>query len=76
MFPLAAVGLAVSLITLILYMVGLAADLDAPSNAGFGILPIAFTASVNIATLVVVFTPVIVSIVALIKGILVRKKEK
>ena len=36
--------------------------------------PVAFAASVNIATLLVVFTPLIVSIVALIKGILIRKK--
>ena len=35
-----------------------------------------FTASVNIATLVVVFTPVIVSVTALIKGLLKRKGAK
>lgn len=74
LLPLAIVGLVVSIISVALYMISLGSSLDAPSNAGFGILPIAFTASVNIATLVVVFTPLIVSIVALIKGIRARKK--
>lgn len=74
LLPLAIIGLVVSLLTAILYFVGLATNLDGPSNAGFGILPIAFTASVNIATLVVVATPIIVSVVALIKGLLLRKK--
>jgi len=74
LLPLAIIGLVASLLTAILYFVGLATNLDGPSNAGFGILPIAFTASVNIATLVVVATPIIVSVVALIKGLLLRKK--
>lgn len=74
LLPLAIIGLVASLLTAILYFVGLATNLDGPSNAGFGILPIAFTASVNIATLVVVATPIIVSVVALIKGLLLCKK--
>lgn len=74
LLPLAIIGLVASLLTAILYFVGLATNLDGPSNAGFGILPIAFTASVNIATLVVVATPIIVSVAALIKGLLLRKK--
>ena len=74
LLPLAIIGLVASSLTAILYFVGLATNLDGPSNAGFGILPIAFTASVNIATLVVVATPIIVSVVALIKGLLLRKK--
>ena len=74
LLPLAIVGLAVSALVAILYFVGLGTNLDGPSNAGFGILPVAFAASVNIATLIVVFTPIIVSVVALIKGLLARKK--
>ena len=58
----------------VLYFVGLGVNLDGPSNAGFGILPVAFAASVNIATMIVVATPLIVSVVALIKGLLLRKK--
>ena len=48
--------------------------MDAPSNAGFGMLPVAFAASVNIATMIVVFTPVIVAVTAFIKGLILRKK--
>lgn len=74
LLPLAIIGLIVSVITVALYMIGLGTNMDAPSNAGFGVLPVAFAASVNIATLIVVFTPVIVSVVALIKGLIIRKK--
>lgn len=74
LLPLAIAGLVVAVLTVVIYMIGLGTNLDAPSNAGFGILPVAFAASVNIATLIIVFTPVIVSIVALIKGLLARKK--
>ena len=74
LLPLAICGLVVALIVVALYMIALGTNLDAPSNAGFGILPVAFAASVNIATLIIVFTPVIVSVVALIKGLLARKK--
>ena len=76
LLPLAICGLIVAVLMVAIYMVALATNLDAPSNFGFGTLPIAFTASVNIATLVVVFTPVIVSIVALIKGFKKRKLLK
>ena len=74
LLPLSIFALVVSVLVAVLYMVALATNPDAPSNSGFGILPIAFTASVNIATLVVVFTPIIVSVTALIKGLLGRKK--
>ena len=76
LLPLAIFGLIVAVLMAALYMIALATNLDAPSNFGFGTLPIAFTASVNMATLVVVFTPVIVSIVALIKGFKKRKLLK
>lgn len=74
LLPLAIAGLVVAVLTAIIYIVALTMNLDGPSNVGFGILPVAFAASVNIATLLVVFTPVIVSVVALIKGLLIRKK--
>ena len=76
LLPLALAGLVVSALVAILYFVALGLNLDGPSNAGFGILPVAFAASVNIATMIVVFTPVIVSVVALIKGLLGRKNAK
>ena len=76
LLPLAICGLIVAVLMVAIYMIALATNLDAPSNFGFGTLPIAFTASVNIATLVVVFTPVIVSVTALIKGLLKRKAAK
>lgn len=73
---IAIAGLVCALIAAALYFVGLSIDKDAPANAGFGILPVAFTASVNITTLIEVATPLIVAIVALIKGIKYRKQGK
>ena len=74
LLPLAIAGLVLALIAIILYFTGLTTGLDGPSNAGFGVLPVAFAASVNIATLIVAFTPIIVSVVALIKGLFSRNK--
>lgn len=74
LLPLAICSLIISIIVAVLYLVSLGFDLDAPANSGFGILPVAFAASVNLATLIIVFTPVIVSIVAFVKGLLIRKK--
>ena len=75
LFPLSLVSLGASLVSMILYFVSLSTGLDAPSNAGFGMFPVAFAASVNIATLVVVLTPLIISIVSLIKGLKLRKNQ-
>ena len=75
LLPLAIVSLIASVVVIALYMISLSTNKDAPSNAGFGMLPVAFAASVNIATLLVVFTPLIVSVTALIKGLLLRKKQ-
>ena len=72
--PLSVAGLAVSGLVTILYFVSLGLNLDAPSNIGFGILPVAFAASVNMATMICVVTPLIVSVVALIKALIARKK--
>ena len=74
LLPLAICSLSVSVLFAVLYMVALGSNMDAPSNAGFGMFPVAFAASVNIATLIMVFAPVIFSVVALIKGLLARKK--
>ena len=74
LLPLGICSTSVSLICVILYFVSLSTGMDAPANAGFGMFPIAFAASVNIATLLAVLTPLIVSIVALIKGLILRKK--
>lgn len=70
-------GIILSIVTLvftILYFIALKINLDGPANVGFGILPIAFAANVNFATLLVAFTPVIVSITTLVKGIIRRRK--
>ena len=75
LLPLSLVGLGVSLLTAIFFFVALGTDKFAPSNIGFGLQPIAFAASINIATLLLVLVPVIVSIVALIKGLILRKKR-
>ena len=75
LLPLAIAGVALSVIVVALYFVSLGTGLDAPSNAGFGMFPVAFAASVNIATMLTVATPLIVSVVALIKGLLLRKQK-
>ena len=75
LLPLSLVSLGCSVVTVALYMISLSTGLDAPSNAGFGMFPVAFAASVNIATLIMVFTPLIVSVVALIKGLILRKQQ-
>ena len=75
LLPLSIVSLGCSVVTVALYMISLSTGLDAPSNAGFGMFPVAFAASVNIATLIMVFTPLIVSVVALIKGLILRKQQ-
>ena len=72
LLPLASTSLAVTLLTAIVYFVALKFNLDGPSNVGFGLLPIAFAASVNLATIIVVVTPAIVSFIALIKGIILK----
>lgn len=74
--PLALVLLAVSAASAVFYFLALKGNLDGPANVGFGILPIAFSASVNFATLLVVATPIIVSVTALVKGLVRRGKDK
>ena len=76
--PLALVSLAVSVAATVVYFIALKGNLDGPSNVGFGILPIAFSASVNFATLLVVAMPLIVSVTAVIKGLQrnIKKQKK
>lgn len=74
LLPLGIVSVCASVICIALYMISLSTGMDAPANAGFGMFPVAFAASVNIATLLAVFTPLIVSIVVLVKGLIIRKK--
>lgn len=76
LLPLGIVALAISVVVTAFYFVALGLNLDGPANVGFGVLPIAFTASVNIATLVVVFTPLGVAITAFIKGLLAKKNRQ
>ena len=75
LLPIALIALVVSILSAVIYFVALGTNLDAPNYSGNGLLPVAFAASVNISTMVVVFTPVIVSIVALIKALVARKKK-
>lgn len=76
LLPWSIIGLSISLLGLILYFVSLALDLDAPSNAGFGMFPIMFSASVNLAAMLQVSVPFIVSLVALIKALIWRRDCK
>lgn len=76
LLPLGIVSTCVSALIVALYFVSLGMGLDAPSNAGFGMFPVAFAASVNIATMLTVAAPLIFSVVALIKGLIARKAAK
>ena len=74
LLPLAIISMSASIVFIVLYLISLSVGLDAPSNAGFGMFPVAFAASVNVVTLLVVFHPLFVSIVMLIKSLVARKK--
>lgn len=76
LLPVSIVSMVVSAIFITLYFVSLKTNMDAPNNAGFGMFPITFTATANYGTLVVVFTPAIVSIVAFIRAIVGKIKEQ
>ncbi len=73
--PLSIVSTCVSVLFVVLYFVSLATNKDAPANAGFGMFPITFTATANYGTLVVVITPLVVSIIALVRAIIARFKK-
>lgn len=63
-------------IFIIIYFVSLATNLDAPSNAGFGMLPITFAASVNLATIVMVISPFIFSLIISTMEIIKKRKNE
>ena len=67
--PLALVSLVLSLAAAVFYFLALKRNLEGPANVGFGVLPVAMSANVNLATLLVVATPLIVSVTALVKGL-------
>lgn len=73
--PVSICSLVVSIIFVVLYFVSLKTNMDAPANAGFGMFPITFLATANYGTLLVVFTPILVSVVALIRGIIAKVKK-
>lgn len=75
LLPVSIVATAFSTLFVVLYFVSLGTNLDAPSNAGFGMFPVAFAANINIFTLIVIFVPLIVSIIALIRGIIAKVKK-
>ena len=76
LLPVSIVSLVVSAVFIVLYFVALKTNMDAPANAGFGMFPITFTATANYGTLVVVFTPAIVSIIAFVRAIVAKIKEQ
>ena len=69
------ISIVITSILMVLYFVFLSLDLDAPSNIGFGAIPVAFTASVNVGTLVMVIIPFSVSLTCLIKGIIYKRNK-
>lgn len=73
--PLALISLCVTIVSSVVYFIALKGNLDGPTNVGFGLLPVAYSASVNVATFLVMIVPMIVSVVALIKGV-IRKIGK
>ena len=75
LLPVSIVSMFFSILFVVLYFVSLKTNMDAPSNAGFGMFPITFTATANYGTLIVVFTPIIVSLVALVRGIIAKIKK-
>jgi hypothetical protein len=54
---------------------GLRVFVNEAESFGFGLLPVAYSAGVNVATFLVMIVPMIVSFVALIKGV-IRKVKK
>ena len=79
LLPLAVISTVVSCGSALFYLIALKENLDGPANIGFGILPVAFSSNVNLATLLVVAVPLIVSVTALIKAVVrerVGKKVK
>ena len=73
--PLALVSLVFSLGAAIFYLIALKNNLEGPANVGFGVLPVAFSSDVNLATMLVVAVPLIVSVTGVIKGVYRRHTD-
>jgi len=74
--PLALISLGVTICSAVVYFLVLKNNLDGPTNVGFGLLPVAYSSSVNVATFLVILVPVIVSVVALVKGVIRKLSMK
>lgn len=74
--PFGLIYLCLSVGAAVFYFIALKNNLDGPANVGFGLLPIAFSASVNIATLLVVAVPIIASVTMVVKGLFRLRKAK
>ena len=73
--PLALISLCVTIVSAVVYFLALKGNLDGPTNVGFGLLPVAYSSSVNVATFLVMIVPIIVSVVAIIKGVIRKVKN-
>lgn len=76
LLPLAIVAVAASVVFITLYIISGFTNPDSQANSGFGMFPLTFTATANYGTIIVIFTPLVVSIIALIKGILFKVNNK
>lgn len=76
LLPLSIIALCVSVPVIAYYFIALGLNLDGPANIGFGVSPIAFAANLNIAGFILVATPLIVAVTALVKALVLRKKSK
>ena len=74
LFPLSLISTGVSVLFASIYFISLQTNLFAPSNGGFGMFPVTFSASVNIATVIVVALPVVFSLVSVVKGLILKRK--
>ena len=74
MLKISAVCLCVSAVSAVFYFVALKFNLDGPSNVGFGLLPVAFSASVNFATMISVLTPIVASVAGLLRSLSLKKR--
>ena len=75
LLPISLVSAGASVAIAALYFISLQTNLFAPSNGGFGMFPVTFSASVNIATVCVVAIPVVFSLVSGVKGLITKLKK-
>ena len=75
LFPLSLLGIGVAVFVAFLFLLSYQLNLEAPSNGGFGMFPIAYGANTNLLILLITFTPLIVSVTALVKALIYRRKK-